>query len=942
MKQCETIPSPRETPTAPQNTQGFKPSTFLSAPVTLHPPFQDIMLLDENICQSQVSHQATPPRDISHPGYQGPQVWSEVSIKLARDANTNIKTRQELCEGTPYFRAYHGGVYSNNGVAFGFLIDGWGSMRDQFTGRTFISHGGGRSTSSKKQKTSHYRLSSSQNSSDTSISALLNSYHDMKPIVVIIGSRYKKATFEIPHRYCVLGWYGITHAWAEIEEQSDNDDEELTDEEELVNGNTQSGKKSKQESSMRQKPAPYPPRAYAMRGKFVRWKFRFEWIENQEFTPWWESKAEPDGTFWFWIYGEICERCGLVSIVANQCYNEQMSEPGSLVLPKSPFVYRRKVAEHKCEVCKKKSPIIYKEGWSCLNDTCDRFWKVLPAGAIIHQDLPRELHISDEFLAPGLLIQELRQWSIPFSIVPRPPPDTTMITHDIGRLFWKGSHCRCCGRISCREQWQGWQCRNCRALRNTPHLVIPAAILRDPNRPIYDGPTLDEGPLYLSMNSGIVKAREVLAEGVVKAIYCFPEGGVLIHLISPQNCKKDADELFELYQTQEKSPEHNIVGFRRHPLVNSKRMYSLWHFVNSRLLANQFSFNAGAPYKHSVRVETAPLDDAPFAVRRALQLMHDASRVIVPDYEFNEVLSIAYMEGQKMSWHDDGEKDVDDIVVSLSMGSDAEMWFRRKRGPGASTVPITFPKRPRGRPPKIVKLDADNTASSAPPVQIAEARDEFNKCRFEFIQCVSPTSAASIHEIASSSTCSPPPLPPTPVTAIPLLPKRGRGRPRKNKYTAVIKTKPILPTIVTSRTIRKASAFEKQRESLVGSSSSREPASESKSEPSASLIPFQKVFTDVVENQPESLASSSSSQVTISKKRPMDPSEPVTIDRGPDRAAAPEPSNLHRIVLKLRLSHGDILIMRGREIQKYYEHAAFPNGFRIVATARRIITNDTS
>lgn len=59
---------------------------------------------------------------------------------------------------------------------------------------------------------------------------------------------------------------------------------------------------------MRQKPAPDPSRANAAHGKFVRWKFRFEWIENQEFTPWWESKAEPDGKFW--LYGEICERCG--------------------------------------------------------------------------------------------------------------------------------------------------------------------------------------------------------------------------------------------------------------------------------------------------------------------------------------------------------------------------------------------------------------------------------------------------------------------------------------------------------------------------------------------------------------------------------------------------------------------------------------------------------
>ena len=39
--------------------------------------------------------------------------------------------------------------------------------------------------------------------------------------------------------------------------------------------------------------------------------------------------------------------------------------------------------------------------------------------------------------------------------------------------------------------------------------------------------------------------------------------------------------------------------------------------------------------------------------------------------DFNEVLSIGYMCGQSMSWHDDGEQDVAPVVASLSFGSDA-------------------------------------------------------------------------------------------------------------------------------------------------------------------------------------------------------------------------------------------------------------------------------
>jgi alkylated DNA repair dioxygenase AlkB len=38
------------------------------------------------------------------------------------------------------------------------------------------------------------------------------------------------------------------------------------------------------------------------------------------------------------------------------------------------------------------------------------------------------------------------------------------------------------------------------------------------------------------------------------------------------------------------------------------------------------------------------------------------------------------MEGQKIAFHDDGEKDVGAVVATLSLGSDAVMDFRRKRG----------------------------------------------------------------------------------------------------------------------------------------------------------------------------------------------------------------------------------------------------------------------
>ncbi|KAL7265870.1 hypothetical protein RUND412_011602, partial [Rhizina undulata] len=50
-----------------------------------------------------------------------------------------------------------------------------------------------------------------------------------------------------------------------------------------------------------------------------------------------------------------------------------------------------------------------------------------------------------------------------------------------------------------------------------------------------------------------------------------------------------------------------------------------------------------------------------------------------------------------------------------------------------------------------------------------------------------------------------------------------------------------------------------------------------------------------------------------------------------------------RVKLDLLLSHGDTMIMRGRDIQKYWEHSAVPSGlFRIAVTARQITPEHAS
>ncbi|KAG7098843.1 hypothetical protein E1B28_000746 [Marasmius oreades] len=80
---------------------------------------------------------------------------------------------------------------------------------------------------------------------------------------------------------------------------------------------------------------------------------------------------------------------------------------------------------------------------------------------------------------------------------------------------------------------------------------------------------------------------------------------------------------------------------------------------------------------------TVPWDQAPGAVVKARDFIGTrTSQAIGSRVEFNEVLSAAYMEDQKMSFHTDDEPGLGPTVAGLSLGSPALMHFRRRgRGP---------------------------------------------------------------------------------------------------------------------------------------------------------------------------------------------------------------------------------------------------------------------
>lgn len=104
-------------------------------------------------------------------------------------------------------------------------------------------------------------LASSQSRHDPRIAAHLSSQRHGIPIILIMGENYPLADFELNCGFAVLGWYSVTHCWAEREAEG-----------------------------------------------MVRWKMRFERMEEQG-VPWWEiGEGEVERIWNPRVRKEMCEQ----------------------------------------------------------------------------------------------------------------------------------------------------------------------------------------------------------------------------------------------------------------------------------------------------------------------------------------------------------------------------------------------------------------------------------------------------------------------------------------------------------------------------------------------------------------------------------------------------------------------------------------------------------
>ncbi|KAM6501961.1 hypothetical protein JOM56_001938 [Amanita muscaria] len=516
------------------------------------------------------------------------------------------QSRQEVCESFGWFRSYQGGVYFTRDIVKGYLLGGFSASRDRFEhgGRLIISHGGGKAACMLHQSRQNVvTAEDDQLAQDKSVRALLRTYEESRPLVLVIDEKYALFPFDLSSKgvtYAVLGFYTIAHAWAEYQPASNE------------------------------------------QGRVVRYKFAFRWCEGQG-QPWWIQDPGADMHSLTLSIVKISER------------------PLADIKPSVPtHLYST------CFYCLERSPNVYIQAWACLNPECPLFWTTRDS-----QKLPDRLDYNLQFLEltePLILTAGLVN-----GLKPSIPQSAPSNRHTTTYACTRGWHCNHCGRLSCRFKWEKYECANCQV----SYLVRGGSDVIPSLRSFLVEPQYSRSNTVIKRPSGFAPASVPLLsyrlEGEV--VFCLEHASTLIdvtrgfihHIKScTPSVQPVVDQVFKAYQEQALT---GVLPFRRWPMRAVSR---------GPLLTNFFSQNCGAPYQYvGGTANTLPWDKAPHAVVSAKELIElQVSKALAQPVEFNEVLSAAYMERQRMAFHSDSEPGLGPLVAGLSLGSPALMHFR--------------------------------------------------------------------------------------------------------------------------------------------------------------------------------------------------------------------------------------------------------------------------
>ncbi|KXN90984.1 hypothetical protein AN958_03051 [Leucoagaricus sp. SymC.cos] len=549
------------------------------------------------------------------------------------------QSRQEVCESFDWFRSYQGGVYHARNAARGYLLGAFSAKyglnrRDVFAhgGKLIISHGGGKAQSVHTHRGQSVTLEADdQLAQDKSVRALLANYRSRRPLVLLIDDKYALFPYDLQSRditYAVLGFYTIVHAWAEYQS------------------------------------------AENQRGRVIRYKFVFQWCESQG-EPWWlEFNRTSDP------HDAPKPHTGTDD---DSDQPEWIDQRFSLLFARRRFEHIEKISNI-CVMCHEASPQVYKRAWTCLNSECPCFW--LDVGGT---PLGDELEYNPRFLE----LAPADSLAIPVDTLEPEWPLSRSEGRTTDYAYTRGWHCKKCGRLSCRliifssllmtlfrYKWEHWECMNCQEI-----LPVEGRV-REAREFLFLTPPVSYHQCFIARDSGIKLLKTIVFElrgfdgsSAQCFTYELPGSRGFIHHIRPSNphWNWEADEIFREYQAQAST---GALPFRRWPMRAVGR---------GALLTNYFSQNDLPSFRHTVThrpqyvggtENTLPFDKVPVAGNARNLIQKRIKQALGMDASFNEVLSAAYMERQKMAFHTDDEIGLGPLVAGLSLGSPALMHFR--------------------------------------------------------------------------------------------------------------------------------------------------------------------------------------------------------------------------------------------------------------------------
>ncbi|CAJ2514065.1 Uu.00g021840.m01.CDS01 [Anthostomella pinea] len=544
-----------------------------------------------------------------------PRVWAD--------------SRQALCETVPYFKKPQGGCHSKDGHAYAFLFDGVGHCREYMDSDVIIARAGGGMESD--SSIGSMLQVKDQKLDESQVLAVINDIVLQNPLIVICGNKNTGALSKMPHKYCVLGWFKPVAVWAE----------------------KTAGKGKKNWTTI---------------------KYRFERLGSDEVPAWHAPKSI-----------DMPNTAGLEALF-----------------------------EKTCTACDQRHPQVYLESWMCLNPTCHHFWQL---------DDGKEAPCGKLEYNPAYLLTRTR-WDVeiePFDVRPRLPTIGKTVGDNLTYINTRGVCCPECGRCNQRYKFTGWQCENpdCNWALHVQHQPVMPANLHNPWESLGDGPALGCNKHKAGVN---VQIRYTHHYKVYRYTFTGVEG-CFVHAVANKIINQEQPDgpdamLAEIQIVDMGLERRRFVGGKvsgsmegevtrasqrkgtgkvklltppaeQMSTLNNGDVEEVDQATGKKLevedgdFMTAFSMNYGMPYKFVASGASKSFEDAPLAVRACRSRLNWAAKEFLADQstetDFNEELVFAYMEGQKIEYHDDGEEGLGPRIATLSLGGKAKMHMRMKK-----------------------------------------------------------------------------------------------------------------------------------------------------------------------------------------------------------------------------------------------------------------------